>query len=163
MIPISAHSLHQVMNPMQAQLEIPRDTVWYLANKRPSSNRESQWETYDMTEALFIRDYFCGSQELYNNFYKEVICMEKDNNWEVKQTSKGYTIQTDNHKYFAGHVTPTKEGAKHSHKAHLSMMKYNPLTHQNDFTDINPKEDPYRYNAIMDCLCDYIESTKVDK
>lgn len=163
---ISMHSLHKIMNPTQASLEIPRDTVWYLANKKPISHRESLNEAYDYVESNFIHDYFCGSQELYNNFYKEVICMEKDNNWEIKQTPKGYTIQTDNHRYFAGHVQPTKgypDNANHKYKASLSMMKYNPLTRQNDFIKLNSKEDHYRYNAIMDRLCDYIESTKVDK
>jgi hypothetical protein len=74
---ISAHEIHTIMNPKQAELEMldKYRTLQLLEQKAKLSSHipySLDVETFNRAEAYFIHDYFGGSQDKYNAWRKEV-------------------------------------------------------------------------------------------
>lgn len=87
---------------------------------------------------------------------------------KVRPSTHGYVVTSENHTYFAGHVTPTKEGAKHPYKADISLMESKPDetgVNQMTFTRLKrwDAHDRAVISAVTSAICDYIKDNSIEK
>ena len=73
---ISAHKIHTIMNPKQAELEmLERYNELKSLEEKARLSRHIPYsmdvETFDRCESIFIRDYFDGSMDQYYAWRKE--------------------------------------------------------------------------------------------